>query len=147
MGPPKRNLIATIQSTLSPPAELTSSQTIARVVKAEGKNLYTVELPSKDQILVELEAKFRSTIWMKRGSYVLIDRKGVNIDAARENRLKGEIVGVVGDERGWRGMTYWPKEFVKKRDTYADGSDDEESTVGKMPPSEDEEEEEGEEEK
>jgi probable RNA-binding protein EIF1AD len=77
--------------------------------------------------------------------------------ADRENKLDGEIVNVVRDEKAWRKMPYWyvtgcrevdvymmltlyyrPKEFAKKS-TYVEDSDEEESTVGKMPPADSDE--------
>ncbi|KAF9694437.1 hypothetical protein EKO04_007534 [Ascochyta lentis] len=130
MGRPKRNVLATIEDTVTPPDVLPESHLIARIVKAEGKNLYNAELPGGKPILAELEAKFRSTVWIKRGSYVVVDTSSL---ADRDNKLDGQIVNVVRDEKAWRKMSYWPKEFVKKP-AYED-SDEEESTVGKMPPS------------
>ena len=121
-----------MEETLTPPDNLADGQLIARTVKAEGKNLYSVEIPSHETLLVELEAKFRSTIWLKRGSHVVIDRSAL---ADRENKLDGLIVNIVRDEKAWRKEKYWPKEFVKKPIV---AENDEESTVGKMPPSEDE---------
>jgi probable RNA-binding protein EIF1AD len=138
MPPPRRKLQETVEATLTPPDTLASSQSIARVIKAEGNNLYSVELPSAKTLLVELPARFRSTIWLKRGGFVVIDTKAL---ADRDNKLDGEIVNVVRDERQWRKESYWPREFVKK--SAATGShSDEASTVGKMPPSDDEDEEE-----
>ena len=134
MGPPRRKLQATVEETLTPPDNLADGQMIARIVKAEGKNLYTVHSPSSETLLVELEARFRSTIWLKRGSYVLVDRSAL---ADRENKLDGLIVNVVRDEKAWRKEKYWPEEFVKK---LIATEDEDESNVGKMPPSEDEDE-------
>ncbi|KAF2631169.1 nucleic acid-binding protein [Macroventuria anomochaeta] len=135
MGRPKRQVLATIEDTITPPDVLPDSHLIARIVKAEGKNLYNAELPGGKSILAELEAKFRSTVWIKRGSYVIVDASAL---ADRDNKLDGEIVNIVRDEKAWRKMSYWPKEFVKKP-AYED-SDEEESTVGKMPPSDSDEE-------
>lgn len=139
MGPPRRKLQATVEETITPPDTLGKAQLIARIVKAEGKNLYTVQSPSCETLLVELEARFRSTIWLKRGSYVLVD---MNSLAERDNKIDGEIVNVVRDEKAWRKEKYWPKEFVKGKVSH--DSDEEESTVGKMPPSESEDEDEDE---
>ncbi|CAO1601465.1 MAG: hypothetical protein LQ349_000679 [Xanthoria aureola] len=134
MARPKRNLLATAQETSSPPTSLDDNHAIARVRKAEGKNLYLVELPKRtDPLLVELPARFRSQIWIKNGGYVLVDTAAF-LD--RENKLDGEIVNVVREEKEWRKQSYWPLEFVKKS-TYPDDSEDEASTVGKMPPSDD----------
>ncbi|KAL8651970.1 MAG: hypothetical protein Q9210_002967 [Variospora velana] len=140
MPRPKRHLIATAQETLSPPASLPENHTIAKVRKAEGKNLYSVELPSlptEKILLVELPSRFRSQIWLKRGGYVVVDTGAF---AGRENKLDGEIVNVVRDEREWRKKEYWPAEFVKKS-SYLKESDEEESRVGQLPPSDDDEEE------
>ncbi|KAI4280745.1 MAG: hypothetical protein L6R38_004210 [Xanthoria sp. 2 TBL-2021] len=134
MARPKRNLLATAQETSSPPSSLDNNHAIARVRKAEGKNLYLVELPKRtDPLLVELPARFRSQIWIKRGGYVLVDTAAF-LD--RDNKLDGEIVNVVREEKEWRKQSYWPAEFVKKS-TYPEDSEDETSTVGKMPPSDD----------
>ena len=133
MGPPRRKLQETVEATLTPPDKLAQQQSIARVIKAEGNNLYSVELASAKQLLVELPARFRSTIWLKRGGFVVVDTAAL---ADRENKLDGEIVNVVRDERQWRKESYWPKEFGKIMAAMA-SRDDEESTVGKMPPFED----------
>ncbi|EFR03198.1 hypothetical protein MGYG_06197 [Nannizzia gypsea CBS 118893] len=133
MGKPRRKMLATAEETLYPPPALEEGQTIARVVKATGNNIYSVELPSKESILVELPARFRSTIWMKRGTFVVVDSTALE---ERDNKLSGEIVNIVRDDKAWRKADFWPKEFVKK---IVEDSDDEESTVGKLPPSDDEE--------
>jgi probable RNA-binding protein EIF1AD len=135
MAPPRRKLQETVDATLIPPDTLAASQSIARVLKAEGNNLYSVESPSAERLLVELPARFRSTIWLKRGGFVVIDTKAL---ADRDNKLDGEIVNVVRDERQWRKESYWPSEFVKRPTVGASGS--EESTVGKLPPSDEDDE-------
>lgn len=104
MGKPKRKLLATAQETLTPPDEVSEGQSIARVIAATGNNIYSVELPSKETILVELHARFRSTIWLKRGSYVLVD---TNTFDGRENKLGGEIINIVRDDKVWRKESYW----------------------------------------
>lgn len=105
MAPPRRKLLATAQETLTPPPSLPAGHKIARAIKATGNNIYAVEFPSsKEPVLVELPARFRSTIWIKRGSYVLVDTNALQ---GRENKLVGEIVNVVRDERAWRKESYW----------------------------------------
>lgn len=103
MGKTKRSVLAAAEESLTPPDALTDSQSVARVVKAEGNNLYTCELPNKKPILVELEARFRSTIWIKRGGFVLVDLASF----VPGNRVVGEIVNVVRDEKAWRKQPYW----------------------------------------
>jgi len=137
MGRPKRNVLAAASETSTPPPALTATQSIARVVKAEGNNLYTCALPDKRTILAELNSRFRNTIWIKRGGFVLVDTKGADV---RSNKLDGEIINVVRDEREWRKEKYWPKEFSKVS-AYPEDEDEEESKAGKMPPIEDSDEE------
>lgn len=119
MPRPKRDIKAVAEETVTPPEALTESQSIARVKQATGNNLYQLELPAGKLVLAELSARFRSTIWIKRGSYVLVDTGAL---ADRDNKLDGEIVNIVRDEKGWRKMSYWPAEFLAKR--YTDDSDD-----------------------
>ena len=104
MGRPKRNLLATAEETLTPPDALSEGQSIARVTKAAGNNLYNADLPSGKPILVELPSRFRSTIWIKRGSYVVVDTKAL---ADRDNKLDGEVINVVREEKEWRKQSYW----------------------------------------
>ncbi|KAL9129458.1 MAG: hypothetical protein Q9217_002092 [Psora testacea] len=133
MGKPKRNLLATAQETLSPPMALDNGHMIAKVIKAEGNNLWSVEVPGrKGPLLVELPARFRSTIWLKRGGFVVVDTTAFE---GRENKLQGEVVNVVREEKQWKKLAYWPSEFEKP--TYLEESDDENSTVGQMPPADD----------
>lgn len=104
MPKPRRNLLATVEETLTPPASLPESQSIARVIVANGKNLYHVELASGKKLLVELPARFRNTIWIKRGGYVVVD---TSTQGERENKIDGDIVNIVRNEKDWRRKAYW----------------------------------------
>jgi len=104
MGRPKRNVLAAAEETSTPPLSLTTTQAIARVIRAEGNCLYSCTLPEKKTILVELPSRFRNTIWIKRGGYVLIDTKEADV---RQNKIDGEIINVVCDEHLWRKEAYW----------------------------------------
>lgn len=104
MPKPKRHLHATVEDTLTPPDTLPPTHVLARISKAAGSNLYNAEQADGKALLVELEPRFRSTIWIKRGSYVVVDTAAL---ADRENKLDGEIVNVVRDEKAWRKMAYW----------------------------------------
>ncbi|KAJ5152352.1 hypothetical protein N7492_010647 [Penicillium capsulatum] len=131
MGPPRRKVLATAEETLTPPDELLETHQMARAIKATGNNIYLIELPNKEQMLVELPARFRSTIWIKRGSYLVIDTKA---QEERDNKIGGEIINIVRDEKAWRKASFWPKEFAKQP-VAVDSDDEEESRVGKMPSS------------
>ncbi len=104
MGRPKRNVQAAAEETSTPPPALTASQSIARVTKATGNNLYSCSLPNGKEVLVELPSRFRNTIWIKRGGYVLVDTKDADV---RDNKIQGEIINVVRDDREWRRQPYW----------------------------------------
>ncbi|KAH7150456.1 hypothetical protein B0J13DRAFT_289046 [Dactylonectria estremocensis] len=136
MARPKRNVLAAAEEAMTPPDALQPNQSVVRVVKPEGNNLYTCELPNTKPIVLELAQRFRNTIWIKRGGYVLGERYE---DKIQEGRAMGEIVNVVRDEKLWRKQSYWPTEFTKN--TYNESDSEEESNVGKMPPSDSEDDE------
>lgn len=103
--PPKRNLLAIAEETSSPPTFLPKGHVVAKVQKAEGKDLYTVLPPKADQpLLVELSSRFRSQIWIKRGGYVIVN---TSVFAGRDNKLDGEIINIVREVRQWRKQAYW----------------------------------------
>lgn len=104
MGKPKRNVVAASQAAATPPDSLMPTQSIARFVKAEGNSVYTCSLPDGKTILVELPSRFRNTVWMKRGGFVLIDTKEASM---RQNKLDGDIVCVIHNDSDWRKMPYW----------------------------------------
>lgn len=104
MGRPRRNVRAAAEESTTPPTALTTTQSIALVMKAAGNSLYSCSLPDNKEILVELPLRFRNTIWIKRGGYVLVDTKDAQM---RNNKIDGEIVNVVRDERKWRKEPYW----------------------------------------
>lgn len=105
MAKSKRHLFETAQETATPPPMLKNGHLIAKVVKNEGNNLWSVEEPrGEGPLLVELPARFRSTIWMKRGGFVVVDTTAFE---DRENKLRGEIVNVVREEKQWRKQAYW----------------------------------------
>lgn len=132
----KRNIHAVAEETLTPPDVLSHGQIIARVKNAAGNNLYNLHLPSGDALLAELPARFRGTIFIRRGSYVLVDTASL---ADRGNKLGGEIVNIVRDEKAWRKAAFWPDEFAAAKNSYQETSDDEDEDEGpKFPPSEDE---------
>jgi probable RNA-binding protein EIF1AD len=104
MAPPRRKVLATAEETMFPPDELANTHQIARAIKATGNNIYLIELPDKKQMLVELPARFRSTFWIKRGSFVVID---TSTQEERDNKIGGEIINIVRDEKAWRKASFW----------------------------------------
>lgn len=104
MGRPKRDIRAAAEESTTPPDDLTPSQHVARVIKAEGNSLYSCLLPSQQTVLVELAARFRNTIWIKRGGYVLVD---LTHPEEKRGKVDGEIANVVHEEKEWRKKSYW----------------------------------------
>src|ERR1700759_2087372 len=109
MPRPNRNVLAAAQAASEPPSSLPEHHCIARVIKAEGNNLFSVTLPSEESLLVELASQLRNTFWIRRGGYVIVDTAAL---ADRDNKLGGEIVTVLMQEKNWRKMPYWPIEFT-----------------------------------
>lgn len=107
MGRPKRNIQAAAQESLTPPDELTENQSVARVGKPEGNNLYACELPNTKTIVVELAQRFRNTIWIKRRGFVVVDLTPSEERTRANAKVEGEIINVVRDEKEWRKMPYW----------------------------------------
>jgi probable RNA-binding protein EIF1AD len=105
----KKDVLAAAEESITPPDSLEPNQSLARVVKADGNNLYTCELPNKKTVAVELAQRFRNTIWIKRGGYVLVE--GYSPDD-RSGRGQGEIINVVRDEKSWRKQPYWSELFL-----------------------------------
>ncbi|KAH6634798.1 hypothetical protein B0J18DRAFT_31146 [Chaetomium sp. MPI-SDFR-AT-0129] len=137
MGKPRRAaVLAAAQESTTPPDELTETQFVARIVRAEGNSLYTCELPNGKTATLELEPKFRNTIFVRRGGYVLVDLASAE-ERLKTSKVMGEIINIVRDEKAWRKQPYWPKNFVKN--TFGEDEDDD-STVGKLPPSDSDEE-------
>lgn len=161
MPPPRRKFQATLQETLQPPPQVGPSQTIACVNRAVGNNLYDIQVPSQykaknpfltsesglaSSILVELPSRFRSQIWLRRGSFILVEMK--TGEETRDNKIRGEIINVVGNEKLWRKELKgkgWPEEFGEKgrANGAIEGPGENLGVVvqpGDMPPSEDDEE-------
>lgn len=104
MGRQNRGIQAAADETLTPPSALTASQSLVRVLKPEGNNLFSCEFPSKKTATLELAQKFRNTIWIKRGGYALAERYEAG---ATDTRAEGEIINIVRGEKEWRKMPYW----------------------------------------
>lgn len=134
---PKRQVLATYAESSAPPDELPESHIIARVIKGEGNNLFRVQEAKGKKLLVELPSQFRSTFFLRRGGFVVVNLAAF---AERDNKLDGEIVNLVREEKAWRKQSYWPAEFAKKQYEDSEDESEEESNVGKMPPSDSEEE-------
>ena len=73
LAPSKHHL----QVSNDPPTQIAGSQCIARIAKPHGNSLYTVNVPSKAELLVELPMRFRNAVWVRRGGFVLVETEGI----------------------------------------------------------------------
>lgn len=113
---------------------LKDTQTVAKVAQAKGSNIYEVVLPeafykshgfSTAEAQVEMPPKFRQTVWVKRGGFVVVD-------VTPDDKIAGDIIEIVVDDRTWRKMPYWPAEF-KKVGGWQQDSDEEEHDPFALP--------------
>lgn len=85
----------------------TADQQIVKILKNTGNNLHAVQSPDGDTFLVSMPTKFRGNIYVRRGSFVLIEpiKEGV--------KVKGEIVRILTSEhiKYFKQDNVWPKEF------------------------------------
>jgi probable RNA-binding protein EIF1AD len=100
----KQRVYAVFDEASTPPNALTSTQTIARVIKPGGNGCYVCALPDKQTILAELPSRFNSTVWFKPGNYVVVDTKDAML---KGSKIGGEILNIVRDEHAWRKESYW----------------------------------------
>ncbi|KAG0280982.1 hypothetical protein BGZ95_007657 [Linnemannia exigua] len=86
--------------------ELEEGQRFARVLGTRGKNIHEVQFPDNDELLVNLPPKFRSLVWVKRGSYVIIE------PAEEEDKTKvgGDIIAVLFPDhiKHYKQKGIWP---------------------------------------
>ncbi|KAF9108216.1 hypothetical protein BGX27_008426 [Mortierella sp. AM989] len=88
--------------------ELEDDQQFARVLGTRGKNIHEVQFKNGEELLVNLPPKFRSLVWVKRGSYVIIQ------PAEEEDKTKvsGDIVAVLFPDhiKQYKQRGIWPFE-------------------------------------
>jgi len=104
MPPRAKGQILRAQTALAIPDTLEANQIIARVDRALPRGQYNCLLPNKSIVVVDLDERFRQTIWVQRNNYVLLERyppKEV------EGEAVAKIINIVVDEKQWRKMPYW----------------------------------------
>ncbi|KAF8938542.1 putative RNA-binding protein eif1ad [Haplosporangium gracile] len=86
--------------------ELEEGQRFARVLGTRGKNVHEVQFSDNQELLVNLPPKFRSLVWVKRGSYVIIE------PAEEEDKTKvgGDIVAILFPDhiKTYKQQGIWP---------------------------------------
>lgn len=87
-------------------------QFIAKVISSPGNNLHEISDERGETFLASMPNKFRNTVWIKRGQFVVFE------DIDEGDKVKGEIIYVLDtdsilyiDELG-----RWPKCFSEEAD-------------------------------
>ncbi|CAF1524909.1 unnamed protein product [Adineta ricciae] len=108
---------------------------IVKVIAPRGNNLHEVVTPSGSTFLVSMPTKFRNTIFIKRGDYVLVE------DIEEGDKVKAEIVQILlrDNVKYIRSQNCWPKEFEVAHEDEGKGGT---NIDDMMPPSESSDEEE-----
>lgn len=115
------------------------NQQFAQILKSRGNNLHEVEpavyaVPDENDenqtqektFLVSMPTKFRKNIWVKRGSFVIIEM------IAEGQKVKGEIARILLPEhiKEFKKDGIWPEKFVPKTNAEpARPSDEEDSDL------------------
>ncbi|KAF9430728.1 hypothetical protein BGZ94_004497 [Podila epigama] len=101
--------------------ELEEGQRFGRVLGSRGKNIHEVQFQDGEEILVTLPPKFRSLVWVKRGSYVIIQ------PAEEEDKTKvaGDIAAVLFPDhiKAYKQQGIWPFEDQLSKSNINDISD------------------------
>ncbi|CAM6101227.1 unnamed protein product [Calypogeia fissa] len=89
-------------------------ESLMRVVSLRGSNLIEVEDSHGVKTLCMLPAKFRKSLWIKTGNYVLVEEGDREKAADAGNKVTGTIVQVLYEEhvRALRTTSFWPPSFV-----------------------------------
>ncbi|KAI9173128.1 hypothetical protein H9P43_007259 [Blastocladiella emersonii ATCC 22665] len=100
-----------IQAFLNEDPTPTGNQVIARVHSPRGNNLHEVELADGSMTLAELPARFRNVIWVKRGSYAVLQPYPGDV-----GKVWGEIAHVLFPDHvsAMKKRGEWPAEWAAK---------------------------------
>lgn len=84
-----------------------ATQFIAKVLSGRGNNLHEVSSAEGEIFLVSMPTKFRKTVWIKRGDFVLCD------SIAEGDKVRGEIFRVLYKDqiRYIKQSGLWPSQF------------------------------------
>ncbi|XP_016976000.1 probable RNA-binding protein EIF1AD [Drosophila rhopaloa] len=89
----------------------TENQQIVRVVSSRGNNLHEVETANiEENFLVSMPNKFRKSMWVKRGDFLLIE------PIEEGDKVKAEICKILTPEhiKEYTKAGIWPDKFAKK---------------------------------
>lgn len=87
-------------------------QEIVRVTEMRGSNIVEVVRPSGEKILCLMPAKFKKTLWIKRGNYLIIEPFEEVLNKA-DKKLRGRIATVLfpNHVKNIERLGLWPTEW------------------------------------
>ena len=105
----KKHVMAEVLDEFELPKE---TESIVRIVGGKGNNLHMVEDSSSEQFLVSMPRKFRRSVWVKRGDFVVVQ------PIEEGDKVKAEIVRVLYKEqiKYIKEEGRWPRGFAGKDD-------------------------------
>lgn len=104
-----------------------NDQYIVRIFGPRGNNLHEVERDDGSRFLCSMPTKFRKSVWIKRGGFVIVE------PIEEGEKVKAEIAHILFPEqiRHLQKRGLWPKAFIEeevRREDALDGIDDEQSS-------------------
>ncbi|PFX17448.1 probable RNA-binding protein EIF1AD [Stylophora pistillata] len=89
------------------------NQQIVKILGGRGNNLHEVETSDGKKFLVSMPSKFRKSVWIKRGDFVIVDpiEEGNKVCAEMVHILYGKQIKYLKNE----GL--WPLAFADKAST------------------------------
>ncbi|KAH9515937.1 putative RNA-binding protein eif1ad [Dermatophagoides farinae] len=84
---------------------------IVQVLRGCGNNLHEVRTCDGEQYLVSMPTKFRRSVWIKRGDYLIVT------PIEEGNKVRAEIHSILLKDhiRYLKQQNKWPKEFIDSK--------------------------------
>lgn len=115
-----------IQEALQSYPDPSPTQVISKIISTQGGNLFKVQGRGVD--LVSLPNKFQKSLWIRRGSFVIVE------PCISDTKVNGEIVAVLMpiDIKELKRLDKWPTEFMDcKESSDNDSSEDDDLFVNR----------------
>lgn len=99
-----------MRSVLAEDMEIPSTnQDIVRIRASMGNNLHEVETETGEVYLVSMPTRFRKSVWIKRGDYILVE------PIAEGDKVRAEMVRPITSDyiRFLQSHEKWPSAFEK----------------------------------
>jgi probable RNA-binding protein EIF1AD len=107
-----------IQDALQSYPDPSPTQVVVKIISTQGGNLFKVQGRGVD--LVSLPNKFQKSLWIRRGSFVIVE------PCVSDTKVNGEIVAVLMsiDIKELKRLDKWPVEFMEECNSESSDDDD-----------------------